>query len=58
MAQPRIAMYQSLVNRDGTTTAISAAFSTRCGVETVMADNLLIKVEFLCDRIFMRLKRA
>lgn len=35
-----------------------AAFSTKRGVETVMATNLLIKVEFWCDRIFMRLKPA
>lgn len=38
--------------------SVSATFLTRCGVENVMADNLLIKVGFWCDRIIMRLKPA
>lgn len=40
------------------TSAISRASPPGCGVETVMEDNLLIKVEIFEDRIFMRLKRA
>lgn len=36
----------------------SAAFFDQGGVENVMAANLLITVEFWCDGIFMRRKRA
>ena len=38
--------------------AVSEAFRMRCGVENVMARNLLIKVEFWCDRRVMRFRAA